>query len=47
MSYFSRHLAGPAHALFSSDSLETHNERDDQGLEAGISLQHNINTGVD
>jgi hypothetical protein len=41
-----RYLDGPAHALFTTDSLETFNEADDQGYEKATTPYTNINTGA-
>jgi hypothetical protein len=46
MPYFASYLNGPVHAIFSTDSLETHNKRDDQGLEFLTTPHVNINTGA-
>jgi len=46
MPYFSKHLDGPVHGLFTTDALETHNRADDTGIEAMTSVYVNINTGV-
>eukprot|EP00983_Pelagomonas_calceolata_P041791 1138208-Pelagomonas_calceolata.AAC.7 len=42
------HLAhdGAPHALFTTDSLDTHNNFGDDGLEKGTSPFFNINTGI-
>uniref|UniRef100_A0A7S3QMF9 Nucleotide-diphospho-sugar transferase domain-containing protein n=1 Tax=Dunaliella tertiolecta TaxID=3047 RepID=A0A7S3QMF9_DUNTE len=46
--YLKQHLAhdGAPHALFTTDSLDTHNNFGDDGLEKGTSPFFNINTGI-
>ncbi|KAF5839487.1 nucleotide-diphospho-sugar transferase-domain-containing protein [Dunaliella salina] len=46
--YLKQHLAhdGAPHGLFATDSLDTHNQVGDEGLEKGTSPFFNINTGI-